>query len=84
MVSADGIEDSGFLKSWGASSSPLGSIRRSPSPCVGLPANLLEWIRMGFAYLMSCVELGMGQLLQSPLHELKARQALFSSSCLQQ
>ena len=84
-MSADGIEDSSFLKSWErASSSPLGSIRHSPSPCVGLSAILLEWIQMGFEYLMSHMELGMGQLLQSPLHEFKARQALFNSSCFQQ
>ena len=39
---------------------------------------------MGFEYLMSRVELGMGQLLQPPLHEFKARQTLFNSSCFQQ
>ena len=48
-------------------------IHHSPSPCVGLLAILLEWIQMGFEYLMSRMELGMGQLLQPPLHEFKAR-----------
>ena len=39
---------------------------------------------MGFEYVMSRVELGMGQLLQPPLHEFKARQALFNGFCFQQ